>query len=98
MVDECGSDSKEDSEAGEIGVQFYECIYVHSIFKDGRKGGVYPRFTITHLTTHTYHNHREDIFLVMEGPQSHSKEHQMGEQECKWHQVCNKSTGNKVKK
>ena len=31
----------------------------------------------------------------MEGPQSHSKEHQVGEEECKWKQVCNESAGTK---
>ena len=43
-----------------------------------------------------YHNHGEERLSVMEGPQSHSKEHQMGEQECKWQPVKGKSTENKV--
>lgn len=45
---------------------------------------------------HTYHNHWEDIFLVMEVPQSHSKEHQVGEQECSWKPGSDKSTANQV--
>ena len=61
----------------------------------GRVEGTWnPTFSL--LPVHTYHNHWEERLSVMEGPQSHSKEHQMGEQECKWQPVYNKSTRNKV--
>ena len=43
------------------------------------------------LPPDTYHNHWEESLPVMEGPQSHSKEHQVGEQECKWKSVFDKS-------
>ena len=43
-----------------------------------------------------YHNHGEERLSVMEGPQSHSKEHQVRKQECKWQPVKGKSTENKV--
>ena len=43
-----------------------------------------------------YHNHGEERLSVVEGPQSHSKEHQVRKQECKWQPVKGKSTGNKV--
>ena len=43
-----------------------------------------------------YHNHWEERLSVMEGPQSHSKEHQVRKQECMWQPVKGKSTENKV--
>ena len=45
---------------------------------------------------HTYHNYWEERLPVMEGPQSYSKEHQVGEQECKWKPASDKSTAKKV--